>query len=446
MISMLHKAIFIISLATALAAFCPTYGADSLRIKARIPWGMIYDFEFYRDGVFIAPDRGGISYYTIDDTFNLSYRYTIHPGGSHLLSQFCISDSFLFALDGSIIHIPGTPVFFVYKVTESTYTYLASLEPSGTIWKEFDPIIYNDGNIFYQEYPGNYFRIDVTDPSVPRVTGELRNTADVCLAMMPYQDSLLITARQEGYAFIGNFRVIKSNAPDTLISVGVYGDRPSYTGDIVNIGSILFSAHGDGFIVYDISDLSTPREIFFYPTSWGRCLATVNNYIFMGDDDGWYVFRYLGPDSILFHEYKPNDKRVLRMRMRLEKEELWCFADEDISGELIVIDLSSYIGIKEETDRASEARHQVLGKCPNPFNSGSVIHYQLPASGYVSLKIYNVSGQLVRTLVDGHLPAGYHTIVWDGRDANGEDVTSGIYFVFLRTGDLAAARKITVLR
>ena len=63
---------------------------------------------------------------------------------------------------------------------------------------------------------------------------------------------------------------------------------------------------------------------------------------------------------------------------------------------------------------------------PNPFNPTTTIHLQVPRRGVVWLTIYNVAGQVVRTLLDDYeLDAGYHTIDWDGRDQQGQPVTSG---------------------
>ncbi|MCK4818634.1 hypothetical protein KA005_22880, partial [bacterium] len=56
---------------------------QTLPLKAHIPWDWINDFEIYENGVFIAPYDGGIGYFTIDEDFNLTHRYTIDPGGLH---------------------------------------------------------------------------------------------------------------------------------------------------------------------------------------------------------------------------------------------------------------------------------------------------------------------------------------------------------------------------
>lgn len=64
----------------------------------------------------------------------------------------------------------------------------------------------------------------------------------------------------------------------------------------------------------------------------------------------------------------------------------------------------------------------------------------------VSLAIYDVRGRLVRTLVEGKLEAGRHSVVWDGKDTSGRAVASGIYFTTLQTNDAIYTRKMSVLR
>ncbi|MFQ6091287.1 MAG: FlgD immunoglobulin-like domain containing protein [bacterium] len=65
---------------------------------------------------------------------------------------------------------------------------------------------------------------------------------------------------------------------------------------------------------------------------------------------------------------------------------------------------------------------------------------------HATLKIYNVLGQEVRTLVDEVKEPGYHTATWDGRDCFGNDVASGIYFYRLTAGGFTAAERMVLLR
>ena len=83
---------------------------------------------------------------------------------------------------------------------------------------------------------------------------------------------------------------------------------------------------------------------------------------------------------------------------------------------------------------------------PNPFNPATTISFTLPEAGLARLAIYNISGQLVRELSAGNLPAGQHEIVWDGHDTDGAQVGSGVYIARLMAGDRTAVRKVTLVR
>jgi hypothetical protein len=84
--------------------------------------------------------------------------------------------------------------------------------------------------------------------------------------------------------------------------------------------------------------------------------------------------------------------------------------------------------------------------CPNPFGGNTVIGYNLPTAGRVSLKVYNVQGQLVRTVCDGQRPAGISKVTWNGDDDSGNKVSKGIYLYRLVTKDQSQTKKVIVLR
>jgi len=83
---------------------------------------------------------------------------------------------------------------------------------------------------------------------------------------------------------------------------------------------------------------------------------------------------------------------------------------------------------------------------PNPFNPETHIRYQIPDAGRVSLKIYNILGQEVKTLVNTDLNAGYHIAKWDGTNDTGIKVASGIYIYRLKTGNFVASKKMIFLK
>ena len=117
-------------------------------------------------------------------------------------------------------------------------------------------------------------------------------------------------------------------------------------------------------------------------------------------------------------------------------------ADDVKSGILELEDLIAY-EIPAETE--------LLRNYPNPFNPETWIPYRLAEDADVSLTIYDVNGELVRSIDVGHQSAAVYesrakAIYWDGRNRFGEQVASGIYFYSLSTGDFSATRKMVILK
>ncbi len=83
---------------------------------------------------------------------------------------------------------------------------------------------------------------------------------------------------------------------------------------------------------------------------------------------------------------------------------------------------------------------------PNPFLGEASLDYSVEADGKVTLKVYNVAGELVRTLVDAFQPAGHHAAAWDGKTGTGERLPGGVYFCRLTSGRAAVDRKVVLLR
>jgi hypothetical protein len=90
------------------------------------------------------------------------------------------------------------------------------------------------------------------------------------------------------------------------------------------------------------------------------------------------------------------------------------------------------------------ARLIIHGSAPNPFSEGTVIRFNLPEQGHVNLSIHDVRGRLVKELVGEVKPPGSYSIVWDGRDLAGAEVSGGIYFVHLKSGSEIATGKVVV--
>ena len=83
---------------------------------------------------------------------------------------------------------------------------------------------------------------------------------------------------------------------------------------------------------------------------------------------------------------------------------------------------------------------------PNPFNPTTLLHLGLPVGGRVVLTLYNRAGQRVRRLLDEELAAGYHRILWDGRDQTGYPISSGVYLYRVQTPKQVLVGKMALIR
>ncbi|MCB0490706.1 MAG: T9SS type A sorting domain-containing protein, partial [Cyclobacteriaceae bacterium] len=92
------------------------------------------------------------------------------------------------------------------------------------------------------------------------------------------------------------------------------------------------------------------------------------------------------------------------------------------------------------------SEYSLLQNYPNPFNPTTTLRYALKEDGRVSLKIYNILGQEIRSLVKEYQAAGYKSVVWDGKNNSGNQVPSGIYIYRLQAGTFVQTRKMMMLK
>ncbi|MFH1008130.1 MAG: fibronectin type III domain-containing protein [Candidatus Latescibacterota bacterium] len=104
------------------------------------------------------------------------------------------------------------------------------------------------------------------------------------------------------------------------------------------------------------------------------------------------------------------------------------------------------VDVADETGNPLPEVYGLAPNFPNPFNSVTWVRYQLPVDGAVTLSIYNILGQRIRVLVDAPRTAGFYQVMWDGRDAGGHAVSSGMYLIRIQTGPFTKVRKMALLK
>jgi FlgD Ig-like domain len=105
-----------------------------------------------------------------------------------------------------------------------------------------------------------------------------------------------------------------------------------------------------------------------------------------------------------------------------------------------------FVSFNQESELVPASNHITLSNFPNPFNPTTTISYNLPLEGNISLNIYNTKGQLVKQLVNGTQPEGYYDVVWNGKDAAGKQVSSGIYYYRINACGKTINKKMLMLK
>jgi hypothetical protein len=131
---------------------------------------------------------------------------------------------------------------------------------------------------------------------------------------------------------------------------------------------------------------------------------------------------------------------------------LWQSAGPPATAQEIVLDRFTFVPADSVVVAAPEVNPEsrsgvtLFGARPNPFQPPVTIRYALVRGARAEVVVHDVAGRRIRVLADGFSPAGTHEVVWDGRDAEGSPVTTGIYFCRLRVGDTTETRRLVLLR
>lgn len=210
----------------------------------------------------------------------------------------------------------------------------------------------------------------------------------------------------------------------------------------------------------------TPRMGYF--DSWGTepgVVVIIDEGIFMiyngwgGDGTnrnqvGWAIFDREDPSSLIARCDSPiislsHDHVFCEGLVEFNDQWYlyWGAADQWIEGAIIDIDkiISGAVNVAATPDYTPSA-YFLMQNYPNPFNPVTVIHYYLPIASRVSLKVYNLLGQEIKTLVNENRGIGAHSVIWDATDNFGEKLGSGVYVYTLEVEEFKMVKKMILIR
>ncbi|MDY6915893.1 MAG: choice-of-anchor J domain-containing protein [Candidatus Cloacimonadota bacterium] len=110
------------------------------------------------------------------------------------------------------------------------------------------------------------------------------------------------------------------------------------------------------------------------------------------------------------------------------------------------LDWFEVINVANEPEDIPNNTTMLAQNYPNPFNPTTAIEFSLPQNSKVELTIYNSKGQKIKTLINSNLSAGEHVIYWDGKDENGDAMSSGVYLYMLKNGNKRLTNKMLLMK
>jgi len=135
-----------------------------------------------------------------------------------------------------------------------------------------------------------------------------------------------------------------------------------------------------------------------------------------------------------------------------EHVEIWGYLEMCIEGgtiEFHVTQLQTLTGVADETESGVFPVFSLKQNHPNPFNAVTAIRYAIGGgqrSIRISLRIYDILGRKVKTLVNEAQTAGVYEVSWDGKDQQGKTVASGVYFYRLETSEFSQTKRMVLLK
>ncbi len=330
------------------------------------------------------------------------------------------------------------------------YAYLADYLAGVRIFDVSDPNapefvydIYEMGAIFWEvEVAGDYLYaisdwhglqiFDVTDPALPVEVGS-------CDELIGYHLDVQ-GAYVYGSAFYDGFCVFDVSDPAAPAVVSTL-PLSGYSNGVFAAGDRVYMANSlHGLVVFDVSDPLAPVELGSFPTpDYAQAVFVVGDLAYVAAlEAGVRIIDVSDPQNMQEVAFNGLPRSACSVA---------------VAGDLVYV-TSSRCGlyvleqqVAAGLDPVPPANLALRQNYPNPFNPSTTICFDLPDPARVDLRVYDVSGRLVRVLLAGEaLPAGRHETMWNGRDGAGLAVGAGVYFYRLEAGAFTQTRCMTLLK
>ena len=292
------------------------------------------------------------------------------------------------------------------------------------------------GNYAYVADYGKGLRIvDITNPQAPTEVGSYDT-----------RGKAYSVAVQEPYAFVADYDsgLCIVNVADVRNPFFVAQIKSTYyTMGVAARDNNIFVADGDSIKIFDISNSNNPLKIGACPAyGFARQIQVAGDYAFVANGTGgaavFDISNLQMPNRIGYY-ITGDDVNDIAVKDNL------IFALDGMVG-LYIIRFDAPTNIDRNPTTANPLGFSLSQNYPNPFNPITHFNYQVPSPGKVRIAIYNLNGQLIRTIVDEDQLPGNYSAVWNGTSDDGNAVVTGVYLVRMEAGNQVASRKILYLK
>ncbi len=338
----------------------------------------------------------------------------------------------------SINNMPSADYFLHLGPTNIGTTYIAK------VWAKTDEL----GNIEFSITKKSNSPIDYTDNNYSRNTTYLlvvkyefvSGSSNDSVSLFVFADPNL-PATEPAVATLGPIDESSQSDPSNLGSIALrqFHANQNITVDGIRIGL----SWRDAPVPVELANFTATVVAEQVRLAWTTATETENL--------GFHLFRSLdvakdyqqittalikgSGSSAEAHSYTYTDRNVQPGQTYYYK-----LADVDFAGNL------RFHGPISVTVDAVPSSYSLSQNHPNPFNPETAIHFSLKEAGKVSLRIYNLHGQLVRTLVDEEKLAGSYSVLWNGTSDDGVRLASGMYYYILKANTFEGVKKLILMK
>jgi len=330
--------------------------------------------------------------------------------------------------------------------------------------------------------------IDVSDPTSPYIVNQHTDSLSGSRGIV-LRDSLAFICD-----ILDGMKILNISDPQDIEFISMFDSEICLLENLVLAGNYAYLANWESIIAVDISDITNPAEIARWSEDGGRrkrAIEYFNNTIYYNDihTNSFYIRDVTNPDSSFVHfqghmfsgyvyDYhmnfpilfvpdgtlsavcveNPVEPQIVEEIYTPHRSNFIAGRDSLLfsSGSSLLIasfDMSG-VGIEEEQPHDHDSIYPMISSLhqnyPNPFNPTTSISFDLPGTEgvkqHINLTVYSLRGRHVKTLMNEDLDPGTHQVVWDGKNEQGEQVSSGIFLYTLKIEDQIYTRKMVVIQ